>query len=119
LRNKIIELYEQTKKNPNLEVVPTALRATTGRFRNEKNPDNGPKNRSLLDSAWLTIKDPFEITPDNTQIGITTGPINNEVIRLRNTILSVKGGSLGQPMWVLKVPRLDGEYDTKLVKLNY
>lgn len=119
LRNKIIELYEQTKKNPNLEVVPTALRATTGRFRNEKNPDNSPKNRSLLDSAWLTIKDPFEITPDNTQIGITTGPINNEVIRLRNTILSVKGGSLGQPMWVLKVPRLDGEYDTKLVKLNY
>lgn len=119
LRNKIIELYEQTKKNPNLEVVPTALRATTGRFRNEKNPDNSPKNRSLLDSAWLTIKDPFEITPDNTQIGITTGPINNEVIRLRNAILSVKGGSLGQPMWVLKVPRLDGEYDTKLVKLNY
>lgn len=119
LRNKIIELYEQTKKNPNLEVVPTALRATTGRFRNEKNPDNSPKNRSLLDSAWLTIKDPFEITPDNTQIGITTGPINNEVIRLRNTILSVKGGSLGQPMWVLKVPRLDGEYDTKIVKLNY
>lgn len=119
LRNKIIELYEQTKKNPNLEVVPTALRATTGRFRNEKNPDNSPKNRSLLDSAWLTIKDPFEINPDNTQIGITTGPINNEVIRLRNTILSVKGGSLGQPMWVLKVPRLDGEYDTKLVKLNY
>ena len=119
LRTKIIELYEQTKTNPNLEVVPTAIRTTTGTFRNEKNADGSPKNRSLLESAWLPIKDPFEINPSNTFIGITTGPANNAIIRLKDRIISAKGNSLGQPMWILQAPRLDGGYDQKIAKLNY
>lgn len=119
LRNKIIELYEQTKSNLNLEVVPTAIRTTTGQFINEKNEDGSPKNRNLLDSAWLTIKDPMEINPSNTFIGITTGPRGNRNVRMRENIVSNRGGSLGQPMWELRVPRLDGGFDKKLVKLNY
>ena len=54
-----MELYKQVQANPNLQIVPTMLRRTPGSVRNEKNADNSPKNRSLTESRWLTIKDPY------------------------------------------------------------
>jgi len=58
------------------------LRVLNGRYINEKNEDGSPKNRSLLDSAWLSEKDPYKITPNNTKIAITTGPIGGSYMRL-------------------------------------
>lgn len=119
LRNKIVELYKQVQANPNLQIVPTMLRRTPGSIRNEKNADNSPKNRSLTESRWLTIKDPYQITPDNTEVGITTGPIGKGIIRLKNRVLSYNGKQMGKPAWVIKATNYDGTVYDKPVILNY
>lgn len=119
LRSKILELNKQVKANPNLQIVPTVIRVKTGQIINEKNPDGSPKNRKLTESAHLTVKDPYEITPDNTHVGITTGGRGGNVIRYKGGTISAEGRPLGQPMWILNVPRSDGGTDTKLIKLNY
>ena len=119
LRDKATTLYEQVKANPNLKVVPTIVRTTTGQYVNEKNPDNSPKNRKLTESAHMPIKDPYEITPDNTKIGISTGARGKQNIRYKNTTVSTSGQSLGQPMWQFSITRPDGTQENKIVKLNY
>ena len=119
LRNKVLELNEQVKANPNLKIVPTVIRSTNGQYINEKNPDNSPKNRKLTESAHQVVKDPYEITPENTHVGITTGGRGNSVIRYKGRTISARGAALGQPMWIIEVPREDGGTNTKLVKLNY
>lgn len=119
LRNKIIELYKQVQINPNLQVVPTQLRRTPGSIVNEKNSDNSPKNRSLTESKWLTTKDPYEITPENTEVGITTGPAGKGIIRLRNRVLSYNGKAMGKPTWIIKATNYDGTVYDKPVILNY
>lgn len=119
LRNKIIELYKQVQVNPNLQVVPTQLRRTPGSIVNEKNSDNSPKNRPLIESKWLTVKDPYEITPENTEVGITTGPAGKGIIRLRNRVLSYNGRAMGKPAWIIKATNYDGTVYDKPVILNY
>lgn len=119
LRNKITELYKQVQANPNLQVVPTQLRRTPGSIVNEKNSDNSPKNRPLTESKWLTIKDPYEITPENTEVGITTGPAGKGMIRLRNRVLSYNGRAMGKPAWIIKATNYDGTVYDKPVILNY
>lgn len=119
LRNKIIELYKQVQINPNLQVVPTQLRRTPGSIVNEKNSDNSPKNRPLTESKWLTTKDPYEITPENTEVGITTGPAGKGIIRLRNRVLSYNGRAMGKPTWIIKATNYDGTVYDKPVILNY
>lgn len=119
LRNKVLELNEQVKANPNLKIVPTVVRSTNGQYINEKNPDNSPKNRKLTKSAHQVVKDPYEITPENTHVGITTGGRGNAVIRYKGRTISARGAALGQPTWIIETPREDGSANTKLVKLNY
>ena len=119
LRDKAIALYRATENNPNLKVVPTIVRTTNGRIVNEQNPDGSPKNRKLTESAHLQVKDPYEITPDNTRIGISTGGRGRSDIRFRNQTISGKGKPLGQPMWVVPFRRQDGSTDNLVIKLNY
>lgn len=119
LRNKITELYKQVQTNPNLQVVPTQLRRTPGSIVNEKNSDGSPKNRPLTESKWLTVKDPYEITPENTEVGITTGPAGKGIIRLRNRVLSYNGRAMGKPAWIIKATNYDGTVYDKPVILNY
>lgn len=119
LRNKIIEYYKLTKDDPNYQIVPTSLKTTTGRIVNLKNEDGSPKNRSLIETRWLQEKDPYKITPDNTEVGVTTGGLGDNVIRLKNQVLSAKGFPLGKPAWRIRVPRLDGGVDEKIAILNY
>ena len=119
LRNKVLELNKQVQANPNLKIVPTVIRSTNGQYINEKNPDNSPKNRKLTESAHQVVKDPYEITPENTHVGITTGGRGNAVIRYKGRTVSARGAALGQPTWIIETPREDGGTSTKLVKLNY
>lgn len=119
LRNKILELNKQVQINPNLQIVPTVIRKTNGRVINEKNEDNSPKNRKLTDSAWLTIKDPYEINSENTQVGITTGGLGGQVIRFGNQVVSGKGFPMGKPVWMIKTIRDDGSTSNVRVILNY
>ena len=119
LRNKVLELNKQVQANPNLKIVPTVIRSTNGQYINEKNPDNSPKNRKLTESAHQVVKDPYEITPENTHVGITTGGRSNSVIRYKGRTISARGAALGQPTWIIETPREDGGTSTKLVKLNY
>ena len=119
LRDKAIALYRATENNPNLKVVPTIVRTTNGRIINEQNPDGSPKNRKLTESAHLSVKDPYEITPENTKVGISTGSRAGSVIRLRNQTISGRGKPLGQPMWVIPFKRQDSGIDNLIIKLNY
>lgn len=119
LRNKVLELNKQVQANPNLKIVPTIIRSTNGQYINEKNPDNSPKNRKLTESAHQVVKDPYDITPDNTHVGITTGNRSSATIRYKGRTISARGAALGQPIWIIETPRADGGTDTKRVKLNY
>ena len=119
LRNKVLELNKQVQANPNLEIVPTTIRKTNGRIVNLKNEDGSPKNRKLTDSSWLTIKDPYQINPENTQVGITTGSLGGSVIRFKNQLISAKGFPMGKPVWMIKTSRDDGSTSQIGVVLNY
>lgn len=119
LRNKILELNKQVQTNPNLQIVPTTIRKTNGKIVNLKNEDNSPKNKKLTDSAWLTIKDPYEINSENTQVGITTGSLGGSVIRFKNQVISAKGFPMGKPVWMIKTSRDDGSTSQIGVVLNY
>lgn len=119
LRNKVLELNKQVQANPNLEIVPTTIRKTNGRIVNLKNEDDSPKNRKLTDSSWLTIKDPYQINPENTQVGITTGSLGGSVIRFKNQVISAKGFPMGKPVWMIKTSRDDGSTSQIGVVLNY
>ena len=119
LRNKVLELNKQVQANPNLKIVPTIIRSTNGQYINEKNPDNSPKNRKLTESAHQIVRDPYEITPENTHVGITTGNRSSATIRYKGRTISARGTALGQPIWIIETPRADGGTDTKRVKLNY
>lgn len=119
LRNKVLELNKQVQSNPNLEIVPTTIRKTNGRIVNLKNEDNSPKNRNLTESSWLTVKDPYEINSENTQIGITTGGLGGNVIRFKNQVISAKGFPMGKPVWMIKTSRDDGSSSQIGVVLNY
>lgn len=119
LRNKVLELNKQVQANPNLEIVPTTIRKTNGKIVNLKNEDDSPKNRKLTDSSWLTIKDPYQINPENTQVGITTGSLGGSVIRFKNQVISAKGFPMGKPVWMIKTSRDDGSTSQIGVVLNY
>lgn len=119
LRNKVLELNKQVQSNPNLEIVPTTIRKTNGRIVNLKNEDGSPKNRNLTESSWLTVKDPYEINSENTQIGITTGGLGGNVIRFKNQVISAKGFPMGKPVWMIKTSRDDGSSSQIGVVLNY
>lgn len=119
LRNKVLELNKQVQSNPNLEIVPTTIRKTNGRIVNLKNEDSSPKNRNLTESSWLTVKDPYEINSENTQIGITTGGLGGNVIRFKNQVISAKGFPMGKPVWIIKTSRDDGSSSQIGVVLNY
>lgn len=119
LRNKVLELNKQVQANPNLEIVPTTIRKTNGKIVNLKNEDDSPKNRKLTDSSWLTIKDPYQINPENTQVGITTGSLGGNVIRFKNQVISAKGFPMGKPVWMIKTSRDDGSTSQIGVVLNY
>lgn len=119
LRNKVLELNKQVQSNPNLEIVPTTIRKTNGRIVNLKNEDDSPKNRNLTESSWLTVKNPYEINSENTQIGITTGGLGGNVIRFKNQVISAKGFPMGKPVWMIKTSRDDGSSSQIGVVLNY
>lgn len=119
LRNKVLELNKQVQANPNLEIVPTTIRKTNGKIVNLKNEDGSPKNRKLTDSSWLTIKDPYQTNPENTQVGITTGSLGGSVIRFKNQVISAKGFPMGKPVWMIKTSRDDGSTSQIGVVLNY
>lgn len=119
LRNKVLELNKQVQANPNLEIVPTTIRKTNGKIVNLKNEDGSPKNRKLTDSSWLTVKDPYQINPENTQVGITTGSLGGSVIRFKNQVISAKGFPMGKPVWMIKTSRDDGSTSQIGVVLNY
>lgn len=118
IRNKVLEFNKQKKSNPDLKIVPTKITSTNGKFLNETNEDGSPKNRSLLESAWLKEKDPYKITPTNTKIGIATGPISNAIVRYQDQIVSFKGNRLGSMQMMVEVDRLDGTTGTAQMQLN-
>lgn len=93
LRTKIMYLHNNLK--PGTRIVPTLLERTDGVIVNMKNEDGSPKNINLTETG-LVPTDPFLITPETVQIGISTGSRGNEFIRCNNSIMNGKGTRLGQ-----------------------
>lgn len=119
LRNKILELNKQVKLDTDLQIVPTFIRTTSGSIVNEVNADGTPKNRNIIDSAWQKVKDPYQINPSNTEVGISTGPKGKSIIRLKDRVLSYNGKSMGKPFWIIKAPNSEGAVIDKPIQLNY
>lgn len=119
LRNKILELNKQVKLDADLQIVPTFIRTTSGSIVNEVNADGTPKNRNIIDSAWQKVKDPYQINPSNTEMGISTGPKGKSIIRLKDRVLSYNGKSMGKPFWIIKAPNSEGVMIDKPIQLNY
>lgn len=103
LRNKILQLNEQVKKNPQLKIVPIGINRTNGIIQNAKDDAGKPINRNLLDTRFATVKDPYAITPDNTKIGITTGPLGNRIVRFGTEIWNANGKQLGAAIWRVQI----------------
>lgn len=118
LRQKILELNKQIGNDQNLAIVPTRVNVTNGKIINEKNPDGSPNNRPLIQSRWLKIKDPYQINPQNTKVGISTGPLGNQTIRLQDSLLSSRGKTMGQAVLYTNVDRPDGTSERIGIKLN-
>lgn len=118
LRNKIISLHEQVKKNPNLKVVPTTARTNVGLLRNRKDENGQAINRKLTDLPFLPYKDPYQITPDNTRVSVSTGG-RNGYIRYKDRITSANGTYMGGAYWEFDIPNKEGTGKiTKRVLLN-
>lgn len=118
VRNKILELWEQIKDKPNLQIEAVGIHTTAGKVNNAVHENGAPKNRNLLRSKWLTVKDPEAITPENTRIGITEGPAGQRLVRFRDRIMHAKGTALGKLMWFFDVKKSDGKTQQVAVALN-
>ena len=118
VRNKILELWEQVKDKPNLQIEAVGIHTTAGKVNNAVYENGAPKNRNLLKSKWLTVKDPKAITPENTRIGITEGPAGQRLVRFRDRIMHAKGTALGKLMWFFDVKKSDGKTQQIAVALN-
>lgn len=103
LRGKVMQLNEQTKKNPNLKIVPTGINRTNGIVQNAKDESGAPINRKLTDTRF-GIKDPYNITPDNTKIGVVTGPLGNRMVRFGTENWRANGSQMGTAVWRIQVP---------------
>lgn len=93
LRSKILFLHSRLK--PGTKITPTLLERTDGVIVNLKNEDGSPKSQKLTDTE-LVPNDPFLITPETVQIGVSTGTRGNEYIRFGGSIVNGKGTRLGQ-----------------------
>lgn len=118
VRNKILELWEQIKDKPNLQIEAVGIHTTAGKVNNAVDENGAPKNKNLLRSKWLTVKDPEAITPENTRIGITEGPAGQRLVRFRDRIMHAKGTALGKLMWFFDVKKSDGKTQQVAVALN-
>lgn len=118
LRNKIINLYEQVKKNPNLKVVPTTARTNVGLLRNRKDKNGQAINRKLTELPFMPFKDPYQITPDNTRVSVSTGG-RTGYVRYKDRITSANGMYMGGAYWEFDIPNKEGTSKiTKRVLLN-
>ena len=52
---------------------------------------DNPVNTNLQDIPLFNIKNIYDITPENTPIGIATGPLGSEVIRVGGKELYANG----------------------------
>ena len=118
LRTKVINLNKAIAGKNDYSIRPTIVRVTNGVYENEKNVDGSPKNKPLAQSAWLTEKDPYKITPQNTEIGISTGPKGGNQVRVNEMIVSTKGDGMGSVYLMTKKLRSDGSDGNISIKLN-
>ena len=118
MRTKVINLNKAIAGKNDYSIRPTIVRVTNGVYENEKNVDGSPKNKPLAQSAWLTEKDPYKITPQNTEIGISTGPKGGNQVRVNEMIVSTKGDGMGSVYLMTKKLRSDGSDGNISIKLN-
>lgn len=118
LRDKITSLYEQVKKDSNLKLVPTTIRTNVGLLRNMKDENRQAINRKLTELPFMLFKDPYQITPDNTRVSVSTGG-RTGYVRYKDRITSANGMYMGGAYWEFDIPNKEGTGKiTKRVLLN-
>lgn len=93
--NKIRE-YQKQADSVNKQIVPIGIARTAGRIQHGAQ-DN---NLTTVKDYW-TVKDVYQINPENTTIGIGT----REGIKRGNTILQKGDYELGRSYWMVNVSR--------------
>lgn len=100
-RNKIMRLHQIASKNGG-RIIPIGISRTNGRIQNRT--QNGvPVNVNLQETSLWTLQDVYDITPDNTKIGISTGAIRNNAVRRGNEQWTGRGTSMGSAVWHVEI----------------
>lgn len=102
-RNKIKLLAKQSEQTGK-KIIPVGIARTNGIIRNLKDKNGAPINRNLLDTPIWSNIDIYDITPSNTQIGISTGSIRNGQVRRGTELWTSKGTSMGAAIWHVEIP---------------
>ena len=104
--DKIREYQKQVEKDSTLSIVPSGIARTAGRIQ------HGSEERKLSDiSGYWEAKDEYDITPENTIIGVGT----KDGIR-RGNILFRKGNyEAGRSYWMVKVRRPESPNNDRTV----
>lgn len=102
-RNKIKLLAKQSEQTGK-KIIPVGIARTNGIIRNLKDKNGAPINRSLLETPIWGNLDIYDITPSNTQIGISTGSIRNGQVRRGTELWTSKGTSMGAAIWHVEIP---------------
>lgn len=102
-RNKIKLLAKQSE-HTGKKIIPVGIARTNGIIRNLKDKNGAPINKNLLDIPIWGNLNIYDITPSNTQIGISTGSIRNGQVRRGTELWTSKGTSMGAAIWHVEIP---------------
>ena len=104
--DKIREYQKQVQKDPTLSIVPSGVARTAGRIQ------YGSEERKLSDvSDYWEAKDEYDITPENTIIGVGT----KDGIRRGNTLFRKGNYEAGRSYWMVKVRRPESTNNDRTV----
>ena len=106
IMNKIREYQKQVEKDSTLSIVPSGVARTAGRIQ------HGSEERKLSDvSGHWEAKDEYDITPENTTIGVGT----KDGIRRGNTLFRKGNYEAGRSYWMVKVRRPESPNNDRTV----
>ena len=104
--DKIREYQKQVQKDPTLSIVPSGVARTAGKIQ------HGSEERKLSDvSGYWEARDEYDITPENTIIGVGT----KDGIRRGNTLFRKGNYEAGRSYWMVKVRRPESPNNDRTV----
>jgi hypothetical protein len=114
---RLINAIEQVKKDPTKKIVLKGLARTFGQFQTTTVGEGIPLTESRLWSS-LGIKDPMDVTPQNTIMNVTTGGPESQATR-NGMVVPGSGRSMGAIQWAVPIRHDEtGSVSPKTIQLN-